>query len=78
MSLLKKTIATLTSTYSWTKEKTINLLLLNPEKGVFLPLHIKLYSSLDDILSEAEGAAWTEFTAVTTNIYENFKAKYYE
>jgi len=34
--------------------------------------------SLDDTLSEVEEAAWTEFTAVTTNVYENFKAKNYE
>jgi hypothetical protein len=111
----------LTSNDSRAQEnKTINL---NPEKGVFIPLHIKLYfmkcfedyesnshdfvylehifptmskvkikeavfvgihiretvkhSSLDDTLSEAEGAAWTEFRAVTTNVYENFKAKNY-
>jgi len=44
MSLLKETIATLTSTdYRAKENKTINQPLLNPEKGVFLPLHVKTY-----------------------------------
>jgi hypothetical protein len=51
------------------------------KEAVFAGIHIREIvkdSSLDDTLSEAEGAAFTEFTAVTTNIYENFKAKNYE
>lgn len=51
------------------------------KEAVFVGIHIRDIvedSSLDDTLSEAEGAAWTEFTAVTTNVYENFKAKNYE
>jgi uncharacterized protein YdcH (DUF465 family) len=38
---------------------------------------IAKHSSLDDTLSGAEGAAWTEFRAVTTNVYQNFKANNY-
>lgn len=51
------------------------------KETVFVGIHIRdivKYGSLDDTLSEAEGAAWTEFRAVTTNVYENFKAKNYE
>jgi len=51
------------------------------KKAVFAGIHIREIvkdSSPDDTLNEAEGAAWTEFTAVTTNVYENFKAKNYE
>jgi len=58
---------------------TINMVKI--KEAVFVGIHIRDIvedSSLDDTLSEAEGAAWTEFTAVTTNVYENFKAKNYE
>jgi len=51
------------------------------KKAVFVGIHIRDIvkdGSLDDTLSEVEEAAWTEFTAVTTNVYENFKAKNYE
>jgi len=47
MPLLKETIAILISIDSRAKEnKTIIQRLLNPEKGAFLPLHIKLYLTL--------------------------------
>jgi hypothetical protein len=98
MSLLKETTATLTSIDSRAKEiKTINRPLLNPEKGVFLPLHIKLYlmKRVEDYESNSSESVYlehifptiskvkikevvSEFTAVTTNVYENLKAKNYE
>ena len=51
------------------------------KEAVFVGIHIRDIvkdGSLDDTLSEAEVAAWTEFTEVTTNVYENFKAQNYE
>jgi len=51
------------------------------KEAVFAGINIReivIDSSLDDTLSEGEGAAWTEFTAVTTNVYKNFRAKNYE